>query len=578
MVFSVRLVLGLPNNMVKLRCPVCRSRRWRKEPSSGMLVCSEGHILQGYRNETTEQAEIPQHAMRTRALKAQKKVTGIVLKNSDHLYGHQARVLYFQAQQLLFRLQIAALHDLWSLPAEFEGICKDVWSLHLMLLPNSSIAPHGTKSDDIPTQDSEQHSSDEGNSSVDEKRDIGVHQGDDLAMLLDNLSDASSASDEEGNVEETQTQAEERQQRPKSKPPYWTHSRPSANIAILVVACWIMRIPVIYADFIRLIDDYALPYLNPIERGLLPESMVKHMNRSIKFEVSPTLSPRPLDLHHLTSRLARIFLQNHRVVVPEANVPIILLRCLRTLHLPAVFYRIIVELADLLELPLSLHPSLAPNPSTGLTRQIGDNIPIEVALACVATLSLKLVYGLDGLPYSSSSKVDSTKLPEKSKILQELSRDNDRYTQRENRTASDLSNIEIDEYLDFCTRALLSNISQDEGILERIFRPPLNRADQMQPSSWPWLKKTDLIEKEDALHNADDEVTGTPEQAQQYRIYQSSDTLGLLPEEYGLVATVAARWCGVTADDIAVVVERYERRILRGMVKKSDQRTMTGLS
>lgn len=30
----------------KTECPVCQSTTWRKEPSSGLLACSEGHILQ----------------------------------------------------------------------------------------------------------------------------------------------------------------------------------------------------------------------------------------------------------------------------------------------------------------------------------------------------------------------------------------------------------------------------------------------------------------------------------------------------------------------------------------------------
>ena len=28
------------------RCPTCGSKQWHKEPSSGLIACSEGHILQ----------------------------------------------------------------------------------------------------------------------------------------------------------------------------------------------------------------------------------------------------------------------------------------------------------------------------------------------------------------------------------------------------------------------------------------------------------------------------------------------------------------------------------------------------
>lgn len=28
------------------RCPICGSKQWHKEPSSGLITCSEGHVLQ----------------------------------------------------------------------------------------------------------------------------------------------------------------------------------------------------------------------------------------------------------------------------------------------------------------------------------------------------------------------------------------------------------------------------------------------------------------------------------------------------------------------------------------------------
>lgn len=50
--------------------------------------------------------------------------------------GEEARFLYSQSLQLLFRLQVAALQKLWSLPPGFEALCRDVWSLHLLMLPH----------------------------------------------------------------------------------------------------------------------------------------------------------------------------------------------------------------------------------------------------------------------------------------------------------------------------------------------------------------------------------------------------------------------------------------------------------
>ena len=28
------------------RCPICVSKRWRKDPTSGLIVCSEGHVFE----------------------------------------------------------------------------------------------------------------------------------------------------------------------------------------------------------------------------------------------------------------------------------------------------------------------------------------------------------------------------------------------------------------------------------------------------------------------------------------------------------------------------------------------------
>ena len=74
------------------RCPICLSRRWRKDPTSGLIVCNEGHVFevcryshvdaryineaQNYRNETIERDEPLSHALRKRAIKARKPVDG----------------------------------------------------------------------------------------------------------------------------------------------------------------------------------------------------------------------------------------------------------------------------------------------------------------------------------------------------------------------------------------------------------------------------------------------------------------------------------------------------------------------
>jgi hypothetical protein len=35
--------------MARRKCTVCGSKRWHKEPASGLVACSEGHVLQARR-------------------------------------------------------------------------------------------------------------------------------------------------------------------------------------------------------------------------------------------------------------------------------------------------------------------------------------------------------------------------------------------------------------------------------------------------------------------------------------------------------------------------------------------------
>ncbi len=138
------------------RCPTCGSKQWHKEPLSGFIACSEGHILQArrnlssslppanppqnYRNEATEADEWGTTRHAETALKSRREIKGresnansrrmfflfflepIGTKVSSVYHGARGRYLYFQSLQLLLRHQVAVLTDLWALPAEFEVI------------------------------------------------------------------------------------------------------------------------------------------------------------------------------------------------------------------------------------------------------------------------------------------------------------------------------------------------------------------------------------------------------------------------------------------------------------------------
>lgn len=190
-------------------------------------------------------------------------------------HGDRARYHYFQCLQLVLRYQIKSLIELWKLPPEFEvrphsparrivinpsqTVCRDIWALHLSTLPRA-ISPepllykqdgesgppppirpssgpgptHSTQSTDASGEGSDSESI--GSSSSEEEEDP------ELEALLEQLSTSSGDDDPD----------------PPSAPIEQIHpirrtrgvrELPVNNIVVLILACWTLRVPVIFQDF-----------------------------------------------------------------------------------------------------------------------------------------------------------------------------------------------------------------------------------------------------------------------------------------------------------------------------------------
>lgn len=140
---------------------------------------------------------------------------------------------------------------------------------------------------------------------------------------------------------------------------------PASNIAILALACWALRIPIMYQDFIRfasrflspfgtlsltvhrLIESYDLPYLDTVR--LLPTSLTVHLSRYSTQGLSPYVrfngilifttllmdtqnAPSTTHLHRLTSRLAKNMYRKFNVTIPEMNALPMLWRAVHCLQ------------------------------------------------------------------------------------------------------------------------------------------------------------------------------------------------------------------------------------------------------
>ncbi|KAF9268060.1 hypothetical protein L218DRAFT_1053429 [Marasmius fiardii PR-910] len=563
------------------RCPICRSKQWHKEPLSGLIACSEGHILQNYRNETTEADDITTYALQKRNLKSNKKKKGKESKANAQLYhGAKGRHLYFQCQQFILRKQIAALIQLCDLPAEFEMICRDIWTLHLNLLPDPpsaephfdrpqeqndtlrAVGPSESKKLQAYAESVSSSSEENENRQANDETYESDQEDPSIAELLRQNSETESDDEDQNDDDRTQGQ----QVSAVRKKHHVIYETPLNNLAVLVIACWTMRIPILYRDLLRYVALYELPYLDPVR--LLPEALTSHLTKHNVQALSPAHAPDVIVLHSLTSRLARFMSSRYGVSTPEANAAPILWRVVMNLGGTPPLYSLTKKLSRILALPLALHHSLAP----GLTKiktqdpesHKFDDVPVEVSFVAATIVVLKMIYGLDGNPRLPQDPNDpACILPKIEEYLETVERLNDLrqeaiFDSEKARSVGTMSGDEIDRYFSFCEHALLGpNVDRDDKLLSNYFTLTNDERKRVS-SSGPTVELAERHGTEIAPEDADQLRPG-----ESYVIYHSRDSLGTTSEEMEIVLTQGASWVGVNGDFLCGVVEKYERRLLR---------------
>ncbi|EIM88109.1 uncharacterized protein STEHIDRAFT_95050 [Stereum hirsutum FP-91666 SS1] len=657
------------------KCTVCGSKQWHKEPSSGLVICSEGHILQNYRNETHETQELGPHTLRKRKVRTGRKKGERQSKADPKLYhGARAQYHYFQCLQLLLRKQVAALVKAWDLPPEFEVICRDIWTLYLCLLPSppppepllyeqdiegnnhredsttrrahsaetktSTARDHQDEetkkkpsdesdpesdacSNKASSSDSDSGSDTESNDNDDDDADDKHRKSimdEEMASLLRGLSDSEPDSDDElepdpnAHAGQGDNTHEHEQDRSKSKKRQGhrggRYESPTCTLAVLLVACWTIRVPVTIMDLIRLIDSYTLPYLDPTNH--LPPEMTHHLNKHALQAISPPHAPSALLLHGLASRLARRMYATYGVYTPELNAGPLMWRVVCALGGTPVLYTLTKSLAHPLSLPLSLHPPGLTHATrrerAGASDDPGsykfDGAPPEVALMGVVIVVLKMVYGLDGdgegegdaRRNQATTATDATDpgyaLPRLEDLLSSIAKlDNDHgqsqseehlFSARTNVSTAEMGDSELDLYLGFCERALLGEHEHEheqraagerEGSERRILDEyfPLKTGDQDRRVEGDRRRAQGqelVVGRRRAMtmtvegHEEGEKNEGR-KAGEGYTVYNTQDVLGTVPEDYALVVGRAAQWTGVDAEYIYGVVERYERRLVR---------------
>ncbi|KAJ7068357.1 hypothetical protein C8F01DRAFT_1117873 [Mycena amicta] len=541
--------------MVRRRCPVCRSKQWHKEPSSGLIACSEGHILQNYRNESREMDEAPRHQLKKRALKKEKHVS-TKIGVSKLYHGTKGRFFYFQCLQLLLQHQVAALTEKWALPPEFEVVCRDIWTLHLSLLrypiPDEIAEDSGEEDLDLEQPDTLPPIAEESPVAKTLSSDADTDDDPENDAEIDQLLAENSESESDG-PDDAAIPLGEKKRRSNGRHRYeLAHN----TLAIIVLACWTLRIPILYRDLLALVQSYELPYLDPLR--ILPQNMVSHLTKYNAQALTPPNAPNSIHLHNVVSSLARRMHETYGILTPEANTAPILWRVVsQCFGGNPTLYKLVKRVAARLSLPLTVHHSLAPT-----LRRVKDwdpeshkydNIAPELALAATCVIVIKMVYGLDGKPRLPVDIEDPAcempRLDEYLDLLKKLDDADGRardaaFSPHRDMAIEDLSDDTVDEYLAFCERALVG--PESDELLDRYF--PLNTR---RPST-----RSDV---EEILRQG---LGATRRQTAEEEMLQPGQEYGLGAGAEEIMGRVG-EWLGVDEKYLGIVVVSYERRLWR---------------
>jgi RNA polymerase I-specific transcription initiation factor RRN7 len=164
-----------------------------------------------------------------------------------------------------------------------QVVCRDLWALHLTLLPSpppaepyfhaqevggakqGSSATRKSQGDvNTPRESGDEEDKDGGNGSSSSDNESREEEEDqELAALLRENSESSSSSDSEDGEGEI-TKGNVRKHKPpgkRKKKQSGTQEVLASTVAVLMLACWTMRIPVIYMDFVRSADVCVLSWM-----------------------------------------------------------------------------------------------------------------------------------------------------------------------------------------------------------------------------------------------------------------------------------------------------------------------------
>lgn len=401
------------------RCAQCGTRRFRRDADTGQLICREGHVLQGYREEEVQEdgefvntqsqrryirkdPSLASKRRRHRRAQEERQVWGAISHRSGESalpFDGKARASFqcYECLQLILRLQLKALRLEWpDLPPEIDAIARDLWTFFVSLNTTLRPTPH-TENVDFVTEQL-QNARDESEALSDrrsrsksrarlEQQQIDRMRREDTAMDEDaalqeeqqrkiderirQIEGASSRSQEQLDEEQhrarsgTSEEAAESQGQTSSSGNAFTFERMrkatwdpmNVLVCIIYLSLITARVPILWGDLHRLIASNRIPYLSATQ--LIPQLMIAKLPENELRRLEMTSVPSIVALQERTSRLASDLTERFpcaSIRFPELNAAPVLWRLMSDMGLPPTFYNPVRSLLTYVGVPLAVVP------------------------------------------------------------------------------------------------------------------------------------------------------------------------------------------------------------------------------
>ncbi|CAO1623586.1 unnamed protein product [Jaminaea pallidilutea] len=365
-----------PQRRHRPRCAECGSRRFRRNADTGLLVCREGHVLQGYREEEVhDDQDFVTLGQRRDVRKGRRK-----RRQRERLevwHGNRARFLGLECLQLLLRLQLKALRIEWpDLPPEIEAIARDLWAMFVSTLHDLEPTPYKENLDFVIEQCRSQRESSQNSDRRNRSRSRSRSRMMEEHERWQEMQETQRLEDERMDEEELRIEAEMSGALDQDEVPSQdgqSKARDSFSsqrqrkrlqsygivtlVAIIYLALITARVPVTWADLHSLLSSNRVPFLSALQA--LPPGMTAKLPRGEIRKLEEHRVPSICALQAAAAHLAGDLNSHFGVQFPELNAPPIVWRCLRHMGMPPTFYQPTLALLAYLGIPLAVVPKQA---------------------------------------------------------------------------------------------------------------------------------------------------------------------------------------------------------------------------